>query len=511
MHSKTSLNSIPYTNIKPVLFQTHYSSITNLNHNNVIKHTNFQLFINCNCIYSSSSTNGVLVKYNKQNDDLEELSTDAIFKIYHNINDNTTYYISIETSNNRVLVFTTINNECNICYEEEEDNCILFTGKIVTSDTDDNDNDTEMEAFSFHFNTPNELYQVQHQISKIQQLISFSFNNYNDYNDNNNTISTNITEYSEITNPPFITNTFTLQSYIHNRIFSFKNNNTISLYKILSSHQQPITSITLPPITPSLPSTALLSNADTSLLLLTSSSLYHYSLPPNKIISTYKTNTSLIPRINAISHPTKLSQSTCTSVLHCINSNTLFTLDLHNNSIIHNMHYKTNIKLSCIATSDKGDIVVGALNGFIRVYDKVIGKKAKIKLKVSDTAIKAVDVSLNGRYVVATCKQYLVFCDLQKESNVILKLMLQDVKEYGLQEEEYRKGRFDVQGKEETKIVGCVGKVVVIWRLKDVLNRKGSEYKIIEMNNNVIDNDVRYNSNDIIITTHDVIRIQQEI
>jgi hypothetical protein len=452
----------------------------------------------------------VLLKYNKQNDDLEELSTDAIFKIYHNINNKTTYYISIETSNNRVLVFTTINNECNICYEEEEDNCILFTGKIVTSETVDNDidNDTEMEAFSFHFNTPNELSQVQHQISYIQQ----SINDYNDdNNDTNNTISTNITEYSEITNPPLITNTFTLQSYIHNRIFSFKNNNTISIYKILSSHQQPITSITLPPITPSLPSTALLSNADTSLLLLTSSSLYHYSLPPNKIISTYKTNTSLIPCINAISHPTKLSQSTCTSVLHCINSNTLFTLDLHNKSVIHNMHYKTNIQLSCIATSDKGDIVVGALNGVIRVYDKVIGKKAKMKLKISDTAIKAVDVSLNGRYVVATCKQYLVFCDLQKESNVILKLMLQDVKEYGLQEEEYRKGRFDVQGKEETKIVGCVGKVVVIWRLKDVLNRKGSEYKIIEMNNIVIDNDVKYNSNDVIITTHDVIRIQQEI
>ena len=510
MYSKTSLHSIPYTNIKPIFLQTHYSSITNLNNNNFTKHTDFQLFINCNCIYSSSSTNGVLLKYNKQNDDLEELSTDAIFKIYHNINDNTTYYISIETSDNRVLVFTTINNECNICYEEEEDNCILFTGKIVTSATVDNDidNDTEMEAFSFHFNTPNELSQVQHQISYIQQ----SFNDYNDDNDNNNnTISTNITEYSEITNSPLITNTFTLQSYIHNRIFSFKNNNTISIYKILSSHQQPITSITLPPITPSLPSTALLSNADTSLLLLTSSSLYHYSLPPNKIISTYKTNTSLIPCINAISHPTKLSQSTCTSVLHCINSNTLFTLDLHNKSVIHNMHYKTNIKLSCIATSDKGDIVVGALNGVIRVYDKVIGKKAKMKLKISDTAIKAVDVSLNGRYVVATCKQYLVFCDLQKESNVILKLMLQDVKEYGLQEEEYRKGRFDVQGKEETKIVGCVGKVVVIWRLKDVLNRKGSEYKIIEMNNIVIDNDVKYNSNDVIITTHDVIRIQQEI
>lgn len=510
MYSKTSLHSIPYTNIKPIFLQTHYSSITNLNNNNFTKHTDFQLFINCNCIYSSSSTNGVLLKYNKQNDDLEELSTDAIFKIYHNINDNTTYYISIETSDNRVLVFTTINNECNICYEEEEDNCILFTGKIVTSATVDNDidNDTEMEAFSFHFNTPNELSQVQHQISYIQQ----SFNDYNDDNDNNNnTISTNITEYSEITNPPLITNTFTLQSYIHNRIFSFKNNNTISIYKILSSHQQPITSITLPPITPSLPSTALLSNADTSLLLLTSSSLYHYSLPPNKIISTYKTNTSLIPCINAISHPTKLSQSTCTSVLHCINSNTLFTLDLHNKSVIHNMHYKTNIKLSCIATSDKGDIVVGALNGVIRVYDKVIGKKAKMKLKISDTAIKAVDVSLNGRYVVATCKQYLVFCDLQKESNVILKLMLQDVKEYGLQEEEYRKGRFDVQGKEETKIVGCVGKVVVIWRLKDVLNRKGSEYKIIEMNNIVIDNDVKYNSNDVIITTHAVIRIQQEI
>ena len=490
MHSIISLNSIPYTNIKPIFPQTYYSSITNLNNINYpTKHTNFQLFINCNCIYSSSSTNGVLLKYNKQTDDLEEFSTEATFKIYNDINDNTTYYISIETINNRVLVFTTINDECNICYEEKEDNCILFTGHIVTSDTDDNDNDNdnEMDAFSFHFTSPTELSDVQHQISKIQQSITTTscYKDY-DYNDNhNNTISTNITEYSEITNPPFITNTFTLQTYIHNRIFSFKNNNTISLYKILSSHQQPIKTITLPPITPSLPSSALLSNADTSLLLLTSSSLYHYSLPSNKIISTYKTNTSLIPRINAISHPTKLSQSTCTSVLHCINSNTLFTLDLHNKSIIHDKHYKTNIKLSCIATSDKGDIVVGALNGVIRVYDKAIGKKAKMKLKVSDTAIKAVDVSLNGKYVVATCKQCLVFCDLQKESNVVLRLMTQDVKEFGLEEEEYGKGRFDVQGKEEMRIVGCVGKVVVMWRLKDVLNGKRSEYKVIEMNNKV--------------------------
>ena len=72
MHSITSLHSLPYTNIKPIFLQTHYSSITNLNNNNFTKHTDFQLFINCNCIYSSSSTNGVLLKYNKQNDDLEE-------------------------------------------------------------------------------------------------------------------------------------------------------------------------------------------------------------------------------------------------------------------------------------------------------------------------------------------------------------------------------------------------------------------------------------------------------
>ena len=436
MHSITSHNSIPFTNIKPIFLQTHSSSLTNSLNTN--KHTQFHLFSNCNCTYSSSSANGVLFKYNKQNDDLEELSTEAIFKIYHNIYDNGMYYISIENNDNCVLVFTTINNDCNICYEEEEENCILFTGKMVTSHLTHSENESdcdnsEIEAFSFHFNTPDELSQVQLQVSQIQLLIPSSFN---DYNDDNNTISTNVNEYSEITNPPFISNTFTLQSYIHNRLFSFKNNNAISIYKVLSSsHQQPITSITLPPITPSLPSSALLSTADTSLLLLTPSALYHYSLPSNKIISTYVTNTSLIPPIDAISHSTKLSQSTSTSVLHCINTNTLFTLDLHNNTIIHDIHYKTNIKLSCIATSNKGDIVVGALNGDIRVYDKAVGKKAKMKLKVSDTAIKGVDVSLNGLYVLATCKKCLVVCDLQKERNVKLALMPQDIKEYDLKGE----------------------------------------------------------------------------
>lgn len=72
--------------------------------------------------------------------------------------------------------------------------------------------------------------------------------------------------------------------------------------------------------------------------------------------------------------------------------------------------YTTKNDFSAAATTESGKIAVASNKGDIRLFDQ-IGKNAKTALPALGDPIIGVDVSADGRWLVATCKTYLLLID----------------------------------------------------------------------------------------------------
>lgn len=72
--------------------------------------------------------------------------------------------------------------------------------------------------------------------------------------------------------------------------------------------------------------------------------------------------------------------------------------------------YVTKNDFSAAATTESGKLAVASNKGDIRLFD-TIGKNAKTALPALGDPIIGVDVSADGRWVVATCKTYLLLID----------------------------------------------------------------------------------------------------
>jgi len=73
--------------------------------------------------------------------------------------------------------------------------------------------------------------------------------------------------------------------------------------------------------------------------------------------------------------------------------------------------YATKNDFSAAATTESGKLAVASNKGDIRLFD-AIGKNAKTALPALGDPIIGVDVSADGRWLVATCKTYLLLIDL---------------------------------------------------------------------------------------------------
>jgi hypothetical protein len=72
--------------------------------------------------------------------------------------------------------------------------------------------------------------------------------------------------------------------------------------------------------------------------------------------------------------------------------------------------YVSKNDFSSAATTESGKLAVASNKGDIRLFD-TIGKNAKTALPALGDPIIGVDVSADGRWVVATCKTYLLLID----------------------------------------------------------------------------------------------------
>lgn len=100
-----------------------------------------------------------------------------------------------------------------------------------------------------------------------------------------------------------------------------------------------------------------------------------------------------------------------------LSNNALFRIDprLSGNKLVDTQlkQYVSKNDFSATATTENGYIAVASNKGDVRMFDR-LGINAKTHLPALGEAIIGLDVSKDGRWVLATCKTYLLLIDAQQ-------------------------------------------------------------------------------------------------
>ncbi len=160
----------------------------------------------------------------------------------------------------------------------------------------------------------------------------------------------------------------------------------------------------------------MLHDLDTKMVLmnpLREHSLFAVDVEYGKIVDEWKVDDDIT--INNIAPASKYAQNSGEQTLVGISSNALFRIDPRlggrgGNAMADSMRYATKNKFSVVATTANGKLAVASEKGDIRLFDTV-GKIAKTALPAMGDPIIGIDVTGDGRWIVATCKTYLYIID----------------------------------------------------------------------------------------------------
>lgn len=232
-------------------------------------------------------------------------------------------------------------------------------------------------------------------------------------------------------------------------------------------------------------------------------SLYRMDLEVGKVVDEWKVHDD-IP-VNVYAPENKFAQATGEQTFLGLSNNALYRIDprLSGNKLVDSelKQYVTKNQFSAAATSEQGYIAVASNKGDIRMFDR-LGINAKTALPALGDPIIGIDVSADGRWILATTRTYLLLIDaLQKEGKNEGKLGFEKAfakdskpqpRRLGLtpshvaqfQHEtgaplSFTTAHFNTgEGKEETTIITSTGSFVVTWSLKKVLQGRRDPYSI---------------------------------
>ncbi|PKY08057.1 VID27-domain-containing protein [Aspergillus campestris IBT 28561] len=270
------------------------------------------------------------------------------------------------------------------------------------------------------------------------------------------------------------------------------------------------------------PKKVMLHAEDTNMILQNSedpNSLYRMDLEYGKVIDEWKVHDD-IP-VQTFAPENKFSQMTAAQPFVGASQNALFRIDprLAGNKLVDSdlKQYASKNEFSSVATTEKGYLAVASNKGDIRMFDR-LGINAKTHIPALGEAIIGLDVSADGRWILATCRTYLLLIDsLQKEGKNEGKLGFEkpfakdskpQPRRLGLQpahvaqfQHETKKplaftpARFNTGvDSSETSIVTATGPFIVTWNLKKVVAGRKDPYTIKRYAEEVMADNFRFGS-----------------
>lgn len=159
----------------------------------------------------------------------------------------------------------------------------------------------------------------------------------------------------------------------------------------------------------------MLHDQDTKMILMNPSdphSLFNLDVEVGKIVEEWKIHDDIT--VDHIAPHHKLAPTTREQTLVGVSHNALFRIDprVSGTKLVESQfkQYVAKNKFSGVATTESGKLAVASEKGDIRLFDS-IGKNAKTALPPLGDPILGIDVTADGRYIVATTKTYLLLID----------------------------------------------------------------------------------------------------
>ena len=159
----------------------------------------------------------------------------------------------------------------------------------------------------------------------------------------------------------------------------------------------------------------MLHDQDTKMILMNPGdrhALYNLDIETGKIVEEWKVHDDI--SVDHIAPDNKFAQMTPEQTIVGISHNALFRIDprVSGTKMVDSQYkqYASKNAFSGVATTEGGKLAVASEKGDIRLFD-AIGKNAKTALPPLGDPITGIDVTANGRWIVATTKTYLLLID----------------------------------------------------------------------------------------------------
>lgn len=232
-------------------------------------------------------------------------------------------------------------------------------------------------------------------------------------------------------------------------------------------------------------------------------SLYRMDLEYGKVVDEWKIHDD-IP-VNTFTPETKFSQMSAAQPFLGLSRNALYRIDprVTGNKLVETdlKQYTSKNDFSAAATTEKGYIAVASNKGDIRLFDR-LGINAKTHIPALGEAIIGVDTSADGRWILATCRTYLLLIDaLQKDGKNEGKLGFEksfakkskpQPRRLGLQPSHIAQFQHETKtpisftpakfntgvDASETSIITATGPFIITWNMKKVLAGRKDPYTI---------------------------------
>ncbi|SPC60696.1 probable VID27 - involved in Vacuole import and degradation [Ustilago sp. UG-2017b] len=273
----------------------------------------------------------------------------------------------------------------------------------------------------------------------------------------------------------------------------------------------------------------MLHDQDAQMVLMDPSNknaIYNMDLEYGKIVDEWKVHDDV--QVNNVVPNSKYAQMTAEKVMIGHSHNGLYRIDprLSGNKLVDSQfkQYTAKNDFSVAATDAKGRLAVASNKGDIRLFDS-IGKNAKTALPALGDPIIGIDVSAEGRYIIATCKTYLLLIDTligsgryhgqlgfdrafpadAKPQPKRLTLKPSHVAYMG-SAISFTPARFNTGSDQETSIVTSTGAYVVSWSFNEVKKGNLGSYVLKRYGGDIIQDEHAYGSDQAIVVAfeHDV-------
>lgn len=256
------------------------------------------------------------------------------------------------------------------------------------------------------------------------------------------------------------------------------------------------------------PEQIMLHNNESRMLMSRKGKVEALDLTKEKIVEEYEGDGA----IQKIGNVQKYAEQTHQPLFAAMNERSIWGMDPRlpgKSQVIQKQDYKQNPKFSVFGTTSEGQLAVGSEEGIIRLYSgihglqKMNGKgtnpfRAKTNLPGLGDAITGIDVSGDGKWVLATCKYYLMAIPTEYENStgfakrmgkdkptpLRLYLHSDDVRQLG-GEINFTPAKFNTGADGETWLVTSTGNYLITWNFRRVQKGYLHDYNIKRMHDQV--------------------------